>query len=150
MNTVVNYIVAIVLSFLISALLGYVVVPWLHKLKFGQTILDIGPNWHKNKQGTPTMGGIMFIISVIVTTAVVIGLNLILGKDVVGMGSPVPDSLKVKLYAGIVLALGFGLIGFADDYIKVVKKQNEGLTVIQKTLLQLALSAAYIVSLSLS
>ena len=150
MNTVVNYIVAIVLSFLISALLGYVVVPWLHKLKFGQTILDIGPNWHKNKQGTPTMGRIMFIISVIVTTAVVIGLNLILGKDVVGMGSPVPDSLKVKLYAGIVLALGFGLIGFADDYIKVVKKQNEGLTVIQKTLLQLALSAAYIVSLSLS
>ena len=143
MNTVVNYIVAIVLSFLISALLGYIVVPWLHKLKFGQTILDIGPNWHKNKQGTPTMGGIMFIISVIVTTAVVIGLNLILGKDVVGMGSPVPDSLKVKLYAGIVLALGFGLIGFIDDYIKVVLKRSMGLKAYQKLILQFIVTAVF-------
>ena len=71
MNTVVNFIIAIALSFLISALLGYVVVPWLHKLKFGQTILDIGPNWHKNKQGTPTMGGVMFIIATVVTSFVV-------------------------------------------------------------------------------
>lgn len=150
MNTIVNYIVAIVLSFLISALLGFVVVPYLHKLKFGQTILDIGPNWHKNKQGTPTMGGVMFIASTILTSVIVIVLNAILGKDIVGMGSPVGDTMKVKLYAGIFLALGFGLIGFADDYIKVAKKQNEGLTVIQKTLFQLALSAAYIITLCLT
>ena len=61
-----NGILAIVLSALgafgITALLGYGIIPWLHKLKFGQTILDIGPKWHKKKQGTPTMGGIMFII----------------------------------------------------------------------------------------
>ena len=150
MNTIVNVIISVVLSFLISALLGFVVVPYLHKLKFGQTILDIGPDWHKNKQGTPTMGGIMFIIATVLTAIIVFALNAILGKDVVGMGSPVADTLKVKLYAGIILALGFGLIGFADDYIKVAKKQNEGLTVIQKTLFQLALSAAYIITLCLT
>ena len=53
---------AAVLSFVIAFALGYVVIPFLHKLSFGQTILDIGPKWHKNKQGTPIMGGIMFIV----------------------------------------------------------------------------------------
>lgn len=150
MNIILNLIISAVLGFLISALLGIVIVPALHKLKFGQTILDIGPNWHKNKQGTPTMGGIMFIISTIITTIAVILLNKALGLDVVAQYQDVlANSTKVKLYAGMILALGFGIIGFADDYIKVVKKQNEGLTVIQKTLCQLALSAAYIVTLCL-
>ncbi|MBQ0135819.1 MAG: phospho-N-acetylmuramoyl-pentapeptide-transferase [Oscillospiraceae bacterium] len=150
MNIILNLIISAVLGFLISALLGIVLVPALHKLKFGQTILDIGPNWHKNKQGTPTMGGIMFIISTIITTIAVILLNKALGLDVVAQYQDVlANSTKVKLYAGMILALGFGIIGFADDYIKVVKKQNEGLTVIQKTLCQLALSAAYIVTLCL-
>ncbi|MCQ2488499.1 MAG: phospho-N-acetylmuramoyl-pentapeptide-transferase [Clostridia bacterium] len=150
MNIILNLIISAVLGFLISALLGIVLVPALHKLKFGQTILDIGPNWHKNKQGTPTMGGIMFIISTIITTIAVILLNKALGLDVVAQYQDVlANSTKVKLYAGMILALGFGIIGFADDYIKVVKKQNEGLTVIQKTLCQLALSSAYIVTLCL-
>ena len=65
MNTTVAIILCAVLGFVVSALLGIVLVPWLHKLKFGQTILDIGPSWHKKKQGTPTMGGIMFIIATI-------------------------------------------------------------------------------------
>ena len=150
MNTILSIAIAVVLGFLISALLGIVVVPFLHKLKFGQTILDIGPNWHKNKQGTPTMGGVMFIISTIVTTLVVVLINKATGVDIVGGDSPLSGDMKVKLYAGIILALGFGLIGFADDYIKVAKKQNEGLTVIQKTLFQLVLSAAYIVTLCLT
>ena len=150
MKIVLSIILAVVLGFAISALLGIVIVPYLHKLKFGQTILDIGPNWHKNKQGTPTMGGVMFIIATVVVTIAVILINKLMGVDLVGGESPIAGSFKVKLYSGIILALGFGLIGFADDYIKVAKKQNEGLTVIQKTLLQLALSGAYILTLCLT
>ena len=55
-------LIVAVIAFAVTALLGYVVIPYLRKLKFGQTILDIGPNWHKSKQGTPTMGGVMFIM----------------------------------------------------------------------------------------
>ena len=69
MNTWIAMLLSIVAAFAVTALLGYAVIPWLHKLKFGQTILDIGPNWHKNKQGTPTMGGIMFIIGILLACA---------------------------------------------------------------------------------
>ena len=150
MSTTLAIVLAAVLGFVISALLGFVLVPLLHKLKFGQTILDIGPNWHKNKQGTPTMGGFMFIIATILATAIVIIVDKIMGVDLVAGDSPVANEVKVKLYAGIIMALGFGLIGFVDDYIKVVKKQNEGLTVKQKTAIQLVLSIGYIVTLCLS
>ncbi len=143
-------IVAAVLGFAISALLGIKLVPWLHKLKFGQTILDIGPNWHKAKQGTPTMGGFMFIIGTTLSFLIVVLVAKALGYDLVGGDSLVPGSVKAKVYGGLLMALGFGLIGFADDYIKVRKAQNEGLTVIQKTLLQLILCAAYIATLILS
>ena len=141
---------AAVLGFALSALLGIKLVPWLHKLKFGQTILDIGPNWHKQKQGTPTMGGFMFIIGTTVAFFVVVLVAQALGYDLVGGESLVAGAEKAKIYGGLIMALGFGLIGFADDYIKVRKEQNEGLTVIQKTLLQLLLCAAYIATLILS
>ena len=59
---IVLYCLAIVIAAVITGLLGYFMVPFLHKIKFGQTIREVGPSWHKNKQGTPTMGGIMFII----------------------------------------------------------------------------------------
>ena len=59
---IVLYCLAIVIAAVITGLLGYFMVPFLHKIKFGQTIRELGPSWHKNKQGTPTMGGIMFII----------------------------------------------------------------------------------------
>ena len=74
-------IFSLVLSFAISALLGFVLIPWLRKLKFGQTILDIGPAWHKSKQGTPVMGGIMFIVSSIVTFFGVILTDKLLGGN---------------------------------------------------------------------
>ncbi len=151
MNTVVAIVISILVGFAISALLGIVLVPFLHKLKFGQTILDIGPNWHKAKQGTPTMGGFMFIIATLVTFLAVVIIDKIMGGDIVGgIDNPLAGEIKTRLYAGIILAVGFGLIGFADDYIKVAKKQNEGLTVIQKTLFQLAISAAYIVTMCLT
>lgn len=62
MNNILASVLALTIGFTVTSLLGFLIIPWLHKLKFGQTILDIGPSWHKHKQGTPTMGGIMFII----------------------------------------------------------------------------------------
>ena len=139
-----------ILSFLIAFLLGFVLIPWLRKLKFGQTILDIGPAWHKSKQGTPVMGGIMFIVSTILSTACVLVIDYFMGGNLFASEHIVPDSLKVKLVAGVILALGLGLVGFADDYIKVVKKRNLGLTEIQKTIPQVILIIAYLVTLYLN
>ncbi len=136
-----------ILSFAITLLLGFAVIPYLHKLKFGQTILDIGPVWHKNKQGTPTMGGIMFIIGVVVSMAI----SLLVGNFISDSISLELESEGriVPLVAGIGLALGMALIGFIDDYIKVVKKRNLGLTAKQKTMMQFIVSAAYLFSMYL-
>ena len=65
-------LVGAVVAFVLSAVIGKFLIPILHKLKYGQTILDIGPSWHKKKQGTPTMGGIMFIIGIVVATVIAI------------------------------------------------------------------------------
>lgn len=150
MNIYVALAFAAVLSFLIAFLLGFVLIPWLRKLKFGQTILDIGPAWHKSKQGTPVMGGIMFIVSTIVSVIVVLVIDHLLGGNLFGGDYILPNQLKVKLVSGILLALGFGLIGFADDYIKVVKKRNLGLTEIQKTIPQIIMILAYLAVLHLN
>ncbi len=136
-----------VLSFLIAFLLGFVLIPWLRKLKFGQTILDIGPAWHKSKQGTPIMGGIMFIVSTILSVVVVLVTDHLMGGNLFSSEHVMPDTLKVKLVAGVILAIGLGLVGFADDYIKVVKKRNLGLTEIQKTIPQIILIVGYLVAL---
>ena len=102
-----------IIAFVISAVLCPVIIPFLQKLKFGQFIRDEGPEAHQKKTGTPTMGGMIFIISVILT-------SLFYMKDY-------PMIIPVAF-----ATLGFGIIGFMDDYIKVVKKRNLGLTEIQK------------------
>ncbi|MBQ8228473.1 MAG: phospho-N-acetylmuramoyl-pentapeptide-transferase [Clostridia bacterium] len=145
MNGIVLMLIAAVVAFVGTAALGKVMIPWLHKLKFGQTILDIGPSWHKNKQGTPTMGGVMFIISICVACAVGLIANAAAGNFL-----EITGETQTKLWAGLIMALLFGLIGFADDYIKVVKKRNLGLTIIQKTVVQIVVCAGYLVSLYLS
>ena len=117
MTSAVIIILAVVVSFGISFGLGYLIIPLLHKLKFGQTILDIGPSWHKNKQGTPTMGGIMFIVSVVLSYRRICLCSLPSDEP---MGN---DQMKIKLIGGLLMALAFGLIGFADDYIKSQKTQ---------------------------
>ncbi len=147
MNIYVALIMTTVLSFLIAFLLGFVLIPWLRKLKFGQTILEIGPAWHKSKQGTPVMGGIMFIVSTILSVAVTLVTDHLMGGNLFASEHVIPDTLKVKLVAGVILAIGLGLVGFADDYIKVVKKRNLGLTEIQKTIPQVILIAGYLVAL---
>ncbi len=136
---------AALLSFLLAFGLGYVVIPWLHKLKYGQTILDIGPKWHKKKEGTPTMGGILFIISTAVSfAAALFAFKTLAGGIADGLKAP---EINVKIWGGLLMALGFTVIGFADDYVKVVKKRNLGLTIRQKTFLQILVTLGYLGSL---
>ncbi len=147
MNIIIACAVAAVVAFAISFALGYVVIPFLHKLKFGQTILEIGPKWHKNKQGTPTMGGILFIVGTLVAFGVVVLIDKFLGGDIIGTNEIVEKSMNIKVWGGLVMALGFAFIGFLDDYIKVVKKRNMGLTILQKTVLQIVLMVGYLLTL---
>lgn len=121
-----KYILVIVaiISFGIAALLGPVLIPVLHKLKFGQEIREIGPSWHKKKSGTPTMGGFIFIIAAIATTLIFV------------------RSTEVLLI--LLFSLIFGLIGFIDDFIKVILKRNLGLTEKQKSLLQILAALVFV------
>lgn len=150
MNRIVADVLTAVLSFGVTASLGFVVIPWLHKLKFGQKILDIGPAWHKKKEGTPTMGGILFIAGTLAAVIVTLVTDKLAGGDILAGDYPVPLEIRSKIIAGILMAVGFGLIGFADDYVKIVKKRNLGLTIPQKTVAQILVMAAYLVSLYMS
>ncbi len=147
MNIIVACLIAAVISFGLSFGLGYVVIPFLHKLKFGQTILDIGPKWHKDKQGTPTMGGVLFIIGTVVSFIAVVVIDKLMGGNIVGVNDILSKSMNIKVWGGLIMALGFGFIGFLDDYIKVVKKRNLGLTILQKTVLQIILMVGYLATL---
>ena len=142
MNTTAILAVAAI-GFAVSAVSGYFLIPYLHKLHFGQTILDIGPSWHKNKQGTPTMGGFMFIFAILIAS--VVGYFMLSqGKNDLWHGTQV----EIARYWGtILLAVSFGIIGFVDDYIKVVKKRNLGLTAIQKLIMQFVAAGLYMLIL---
>lgn len=133
--------VTAVLALLVSGILGKFFVPFLRKVKYGQTIKEIGPSWHMSKQGTPTMGGIMFIIGMIVSLIVTYSVYFFTGQ-----GSVIfPDAnYCAKIAGGLVMALLFGAIGFVDDYIKIVKKQNLGLKAKQKLVMQFAVAAFYL------
>lgn len=134
-------------AFAVTAGLGFAMVPWLRKLKFGQTILDIGPKWHKSKQGTPTMGGLLLIIGTLAAIAVVTVTDKLIGGNIIVSGSLVPSEMYTKLFSGLLMALSFGLIGFADDYVKIVRKRNLGLTIKEKTVAQLLVCVAYLLGL---
>ena len=124
-------IVSCVLSFAVTGLLGWkVILPALRRLKAGQEIREVGPKWHSTKAGTPTMGGLMFIIG-IAAAILLAGWKDMMAGD------------WTHLYV-FVFALVFGAIGFLDDYEKVKKHQNLGLTALQKFLLQLAAAIAFI------
>ncbi len=150
MNIITAHILAGVCALAVTAILGFAMVPWLKKLKFGQTILDIGPKWHMSKQGTPTMGGIMFAIGLCASVIVTVITDKIMGGDIIAQGSLVKSEMYTKLISGVVMAIAFGLIGFVDDYIKVVNHQNLGLTIKQKTFAQLAVIISYLTSLFMS
>lgn len=117
-------IMPIIISFVLSACLGPFVIPLLRKLKIGQTVREDGPGTHLKKSGTPTMGGILILISVTVTALPYI--------------KEYPKILPV-----LFLTLGFGMIGFLDDFIKVVLRRSMGLKPWQKMLLQLIVTGAF-------
>lgn len=112
-----NIVLPLLLSFLVAAISGVFIIPKLRELKFGQTVRDEGPQSHLSKNGTPTMGGIMIILGILFSTVLFGGLNY--------------NTLIL-----LISTLGFGLVGFLDDYIKVVKRRSLGLTAKQKIVIQ--------------
>jgi phospho-N-acetylmuramoyl-pentapeptide-transferase len=106
-------IIAFITTFLFALIIGPFLIPLLHRLKFGQTVRDDGPATHFKKTGTPTMGGIIFLVPLIAMS--------------VYFGKTYPKILPLML-----VTLGFGLIGFIDDLIKIVKKRKDGLYAKQK------------------
>ena len=120
-------LVTVLVGAVLSGGIGYLLLPVLRALKAGQSIREIGPTWHNYKSGTPMMGGLMFIFS----TVICVVANLFFEENLA--------SLLVLL-----LSLCFGFVGFLDDYAKLKKKKNEGLTSIQKAALQMAVSALFV------
>jgi len=119
-----HIVIAVLVSFAISAILGPVIIPWLKRLKFGQTVREEGVQAHLKKSGTPTMGGIIFLLSITITSL-----------------------FFVRQYPQIIpilfLTVGFGVIGFIDDYLKIVKRRSDGLYPKQKMALQIILTAIF-------
>ena len=132
------YIIApLILSLVIAILLGKILIPYLRSIKLGQKILDVGPRWHKSKEGTPYLGGLLFIAG---SLAAVLIFGFIIER-------------KAANYADIytyLMAISYGLIGFIDDYTKRIKKQNEGLTAVQKLALQFPVAIVYIILMKIS
>ena len=117
-------ILAIIIAFAISALLCPIIIPFLHKLKFGQQVRDDGPESHLKKQGTPTMGGLIILSSIIITSVFYI-----------------PS--YPKIIPVLFVTVGFGIIGFLDDYIKIVMKRSEGLKPMQKLVGQFIITGIF-------
>lgn len=125
MNLNLNLLMPVVISFGISVILCPVIIPFLRKLKFGQYVRDDGPQSHLKKAGTPTMGGLVILVSILLTSLIYIGRY----HDII----PV-----------LFMTLGFGIIGFLDDYIKVVMKRSLGLKPLQKIIGQLLVTAIFV------
>ena len=118
-------ILAIIIAFAISAMLCPIVIPFLHKLKFGQQVRSDGPQAHLKKQGTPTMGGLVILTSIIITSLFYI------------RNYP-------KIIPVLFVTVGFGIIGFLDDYIKIVMKRSEGLNPKQKLAGQIMITGVFV------
>ncbi|MEG1640061.1 MAG: phospho-N-acetylmuramoyl-pentapeptide-transferase [Ruthenibacterium sp.] len=131
----------------VTAFSGFLLIPWLKKLHFGQTIKEIGPIWHEKKNGTPTMGGLMFYLGV--TFGIVAGYAmLVIGAPL--LFSQIWSTETVNLLIAVLTTFAFGLVGFADDYIKVIKKRNLGLLARYKIVLQIMITTAFLLSLYLN
>lgn len=134
-------LLAAVIAFAVTAAIGTPVIHWLRKMKFGQKILEIGPKWHMNKQNIPTMGGFMFMIGIAVSV-------LILS---VPAGGVAEGAHRAGSYFAVpLIALAYGFVGMVDDWAKIRKKQNAGLSAGQKLLLQIAVAAVFLSLLRLT
>ncbi|MBQ8248592.1 MAG: phospho-N-acetylmuramoyl-pentapeptide-transferase [Clostridia bacterium] len=137
---IVYFITALVLTFALTAIFARILIPKLRGMKMGQKILDIGPRWHKSKEGTPTMGGICFIaasIFIFATMAIVMNIN--------GVDNGIITAVIVMIFA-----LANGAIGVVDDLTKFKNHRNEGLTAAQKYLLQLISAGLFLAALKLT
>lgn len=126
---IIEFLIVMVAAFALTVALSRFIIPILKSRKMGQYIKDIGPRWHKSKEGTPTMGGIIFIAAMTVVSALALIVD----------GS---DALRVVFI--MLLGLMNAVVGFIDDYQKLVKKNNDGLGEWQKTLLQLLAGGIYL------
>ncbi len=117
-------ILAVIIAFVVSAVLCPIVIPFLHRLKFGQQVRDDGPQTHLKKQGTPTMGGLVILSSIIITSLLYI-------RD------------YPKIIPVLFMTVGFGVVGFLDDYIKIVMKRSEGLNPVQKLIGQFVITGIF-------
>lgn len=117
-------VIPVIAAFIISAITGPGIIKYLTKLKAGQTVRDDGPQTHLKKTGTPTMGGVMILLSIVIVSLFYI-------KD------------YPKIIPILFVTLGFGIIGFMDDYIKVVLKRSMGLTAVQKMLGQIIITLIF-------
>lgn len=120
---------AIMIGFLFSTILGLVLIPWLRRMKVGQRISIFVGEAHKKKEGTPTMGGLTFIISTVITM-----IALIVTKKI---------DYTSNLTIVLLVFVGFGLIGFLDDFLSIRKKNNEGLTTYQKLFMQVVIAIIF-------
>lgn len=139
-NLFTEFIIILVSVFALTAILLRYIIPILKSRKLGQTIKDIGPRWHKSKEGTPVMGGIGFIIAILIVLLIITAVSWFRGN--------VKELAPLAFAVG--LAVANGMIGFVDDYCKLMKKQNEGLKAYQKYSLQLIVAAAYLVAMKLN
>ncbi len=140
MFDVILFVAALILTFALTAAISHKLIPVLKSKKMGQKILEIGPRWHKSKEGTPTMGGIAFIAATVIVAALACIASALWGD----IGSVLPF-VYVLLYGVL-----NGLIGVIDDSAKLRKKQNEGLTARQKYLLQLVAAALFLILMSVT
>ena len=124
-NLSLSVFMPVIISFLISVVFCPILIPFLRKLKFGQTEREEGPQSHLKKNGTPTMGGLVILASILLTSLIYTG-------------------KFTEILPVLFMTLGFGLIGFLDDYIKVVKKRSLGLTPLQKMALQFIVTGVFI------
>ena len=124
-NLSLSVFMPVIISFLISVVFCPILIPFLRKLKFGQTEREEGPQSHLKKNGTPTMGGLVILASILLTSLIYIG-------------------KFTEILPVLFMTLGFGLIGFLDDYSKVVKKRSLGLTPLQKMALQFIVTGVFI------
>lgn len=131
-------------GFILSAVSGIFIVPFLRRLHFGQTIKEIGPTWHNKKQGTPTMGGLCFIFGSTIAVALAFLSLLHSGPELAqGAGS---NNMFIAMFS----AFAFGAVGFLDDFVKVVKKRNLGLRAWQKIAAQLLITSALLLALDMN
>lgn len=134
------------LSFVVAGVSGIFLIPFLRRIKFGQPIkTEDGPKWHAKKQGTPTMGGFMFIIASVLSAMIGYWIYRIRGG--IDVTSEAVWHSFYRMLSVIVFSVLFGLIGFIDDFTKVARKKNDGLSPMQKIVLQMIFSVGFLFAL---